>query len=70
MCRRAIERVTFGLPVADRANVQDWIAESRIDLEMIRLLTLKTAWLMDTVGNKQRAHRDRRDQGGRAACSP
>ncbi len=53
MCRRAIERVTFGLPVADRANVQDWIAESRIDLEMIRLLTLKTAWLMDTVGNKQ-----------------
>ncbi len=53
MCRRATERVTFGLPVADRANVQDWIAESRIDLEMIRLLTLKTAWLMDTVGNKQ-----------------
>jgi acyl-CoA dehydrogenase len=53
MCRRALERVTFGQPVADRANVQDWIAESRIDLEMIRLLTLKTAWLMDTVGNKQ-----------------
>jgi acyl-CoA dehydrogenase len=52
MCRRASERVTFGQPVAARANVQDWIAESRIDLEMIRLLTLKTAWLMDTVGNK------------------
>jgi acyl-CoA dehydrogenase len=52
MCRRASERVTFGQPVATRANVQDWIAESRIDLEMIRLLTLKTAWLMDTVGNK------------------
>jgi acyl-CoA dehydrogenase len=52
MCRRASERVTFGLPVAARANVQDWIAESRIDLEMIRLLTLKTAWLMDTVGAK------------------
>jgi acyl-CoA dehydrogenase len=52
MCRRATERATFGAPVADRANVQDWIAESRIDLEMIRLLTLKTAWLMDTVGNK------------------
>lgn len=52
LCRRATTRVTFGRPVADRANVQDWIAESRIDLEMIRLLTLKTAWLMDTVGNK------------------
>jgi len=52
MCRRAAERVTFGQPVASRSNVQDWIAESRIDIEMVRLLTLKTAWLMDTVGNK------------------
>ena len=52
MCRRASERVTFGQPVATRANVQDWIAESRIDIEMVRLLTMKTAWLMDTVGNK------------------
>ena len=52
MCRRATERITFGQPVATRSNVQDWIAESRIDLEMIRLLTLKTAWLMDTVGNR------------------
>jgi acyl-CoA dehydrogenase len=52
MCRRASERVTFGAPVASRGNVQDWIAESRIDVEMIRLLALKTAWLMDTVGNK------------------
>jgi acyl-CoA dehydrogenase len=52
MCRRACERVTFGAPVASRANIQDWIAESRIDLEMIRLLTFKTAWLMDTVSNK------------------
>jgi acyl-CoA dehydrogenase len=52
MCRRASERVTFGQPVAARANVQDWIAESRIEIEMARLLTMKTAWLMDTVGNK------------------
>ena len=52
MCERAIERVTFGKPIARRANIQDWIAESRIDIEMIRLLTMKTAWLMDTVGNK------------------
>jgi acyl-CoA dehydrogenase len=52
MCRRASERVTFGRPVAERANVQDWIAEARIDIEMVRLLTMKTAWLMDTVGNR------------------
>jgi acyl-CoA dehydrogenase len=44
--------VTFGKAVSENANVQDWIAEARIDIEMIRLLTLKTAWLMDTVGNK------------------
>ncbi len=52
MCRRASERETFGQPVASRSNVQDWIAESRIEIEMVRLLTMKTAWLMDTVGNK------------------
>jgi acyl-CoA dehydrogenase len=52
MCRRAQERVTFGKSVAENANIQDWIAESRIELEMIRLLTMKTAWLMDTVGNR------------------
>ncbi len=53
MCRRAAERVTFGQPLAMRANVQDWIAESRIEIDMARLLTMKAAWLMDTVGNKQ-----------------
>jgi acyl-CoA dehydrogenase len=53
MCRRAQSRVTFGRPVADRSNIQDWIAEARIDIEMIRLLTLKAAYLMDTVGNKE-----------------
>jgi acyl-CoA dehydrogenase len=52
MCKRAAARVTFGQPVSDRANIQDWIAESRIEIEMARLLTLKAAWLMDTVGNK------------------
>ncbi|WP_199434210.1 acyl-CoA dehydrogenase family protein [Qaidamihabitans albus] len=52
MIDRAQQRVTFGSAVANRANVQDWIAESRIDIEMARLLTLKTAHLMDTVGNK------------------
>jgi acyl-CoA dehydrogenase len=53
MCERAVSRVTFGQPIATRGNVQDWIAESRIEIEMARLLTLKAAWLMDTVGNRQ-----------------
>ncbi|MBV9915326.1 MAG: acyl-CoA dehydrogenase family protein [Solirubrobacterales bacterium] len=53
MCQRASERMTFGQPVASRANVQDWIAESRIEIDMARLLTMNAAWLMDTVGNKE-----------------
>jgi acyl-CoA dehydrogenase len=52
MCARALSRETFGAPVATRSNVQDWIAEARIEIEMLRLLAMKTAWLMDTVGNK------------------
>jgi acyl-CoA dehydrogenase len=52
MCARAVSRVTFGQPLAMRGNIQDWIAESRIEIEMARLLTLKAAWLMDTVGNR------------------
>jgi acyl-CoA dehydrogenase len=52
MCKRAQSRVAFGKPISENANVRDWIAEARIDIEMIRLLTLKTAYLMDTVGNK------------------
>ncbi len=52
MCRRAVSRVTFGKPLATRGNILDWIAESRIEIEMTRLLTLKAAWMMDTVGNR------------------
>jgi acyl-CoA dehydrogenase len=52
MCERASSRVTFGQPLSERANIQDWIAESRIEIDMARLLTMKAAWLMDTVGNK------------------
>jgi acyl-CoA dehydrogenase len=52
MCKRVSERVTFGQPISERANIQDWIAESRIEIEMARLLTMKAAWMMDTVGNK------------------
>jgi acyl-CoA dehydrogenase len=55
MCRRALSRVAFGKPLADQGVVRGWIAESRVRLEQLRLLTLKTAWLMDTVGN-QGAH--------------
>jgi acyl-CoA dehydrogenase len=55
LCQRALARTTFGRRIAERSNVMDWIAEARIDLEMVRLLTLKTAWLMDTVGNKAAA---------------
>ena len=50
---RADARATFGRPVSANANVRDWIAESRIEIEMARLLVMKTAWLMDTVGNRQ-----------------
>jgi acyl-CoA dehydrogenase len=52
LCDRADERVAFGKPVSHNANVRDWIAESRIELEMARLLVMKTAWMMDTVGNQ------------------
>ena len=55
MCRRAKSRSTFGRPISENANVQDWIAEARVEIEMIRLLTLKAAYLMDTVGNKAAA---------------
>jgi acyl-CoA dehydrogenase len=52
MCRRASDRVAFGRPIAQQGVVRDWIAESRVRLEQLRLLVLKTAWLMDTVGNR------------------
>ncbi|MET0954028.1 MAG: acyl-CoA dehydrogenase family protein [Aeromicrobium sp.] len=52
MSRRALERVAFGKPIADQGVVRDWIAESRVKIEQLRLLTLKAAWLMDTAGNR------------------
>lgn len=52
MCKRANERVAFGKPLSEQGVIRDWIAESRVRLEQLRLLVLKTAWLMDTVGNK------------------
>jgi acyl-CoA dehydrogenase len=52
MCRRVTGRTAFGKPLAEQGVIQDWIAESRVRIESARLLVLKTAWLMDTVGNK------------------
>ena len=57
MCRRVSARTAFGKPLAAQGVIQDWIAESRVRIEQARLLVLKTAWLMDTVGNKG-AHRE------------
>src|SRR5579872_6580236 len=52
MCQRVTSRTAFGKPLAEQGVIQDWIAESRVRIEQARLLVLKTAWLMDTVGNK------------------
>ena len=52
MCERALDRVAFGRPLAEQGVIRDWIAESRVRVEQLRLLVLKAAWLMDTVGNK------------------
>ena len=52
LIERAKERVAFGKRLADQANVQDMIAESRIDIDQTRLLVQKTAWLIDTYGAK------------------
>ncbi|MGW5941511.1 acyl-CoA dehydrogenase family protein [Streptomyces celluloflavus] len=52
MCRRAVTRTAFGKPLAQQGVIQEWIADARVAVEQLRLLVLKTAWLMDTVGNK------------------
>ncbi|MGH3620709.1 MAG: acyl-CoA dehydrogenase family protein [Sciscionella sp.] len=50
-CRRVVDRVAFGKPLAEQGVIQEWIADARVRIESARLLVLKTAWLMDTVGN-------------------
>ena len=52
MCRRVVSRTAFGKPLARQGVIQNWIAESRCEIEQARLLVLKAAWMMDTVGNK------------------
>jgi acyl-CoA dehydrogenase len=49
---RAGGRVAFGRSLSEQGVLREWVAESRIQLESLRLLVLKTAWLMDTVGNR------------------
>jgi acyl-CoA dehydrogenase len=50
MCERVESRVAFGRPLAEQGVIREWIAGSRIEIEQLRLLTFKAAWLMDTVG--------------------
>jgi acyl-CoA dehydrogenase len=52
MCRRAHERDPFGRPLAEQGVVREWIADSRMDIDQARLLTLRAAWLMDRYDNK------------------
>jgi acyl-CoA dehydrogenase len=52
LCKRVQQRSAFGKKLSDQGVVQEWIAESRMDIEQSRLLTLKAAYMMDTVGNK------------------
>ena len=51
MCERASSRRAFGKALAEFSNVQDWIAESRVEIDQARLLVLRAAWLMDRQGN-------------------
>jgi acyl-CoA dehydrogenase len=52
MCTRVQNRMAWGRPLAEQGVIQEWIADARIEIEQARLLVLKTAWLMDTAGNK------------------
>ena len=52
MCQRASSRVAFGKPLADQGIIREWIATSAMEIEQARLLTLKTAWMMDNLGKK------------------
>ncbi|WP_227397002.1 acyl-CoA dehydrogenase [Jeotgalibacillus aurantiacus] len=52
LCERVLDRQAFGKPLASQGVIREWIADSRIEIEQARLLTLKAAYMMDTVGNK------------------
>jgi acyl-CoA dehydrogenase len=52
MCQRANSRVAFGKPLAEQGVIQEWIAQSFMEIEQARLLTLKAAWTIDNLGKK------------------
>jgi acyl-CoA dehydrogenase len=52
LCQRTAARSAFGQPIIEQGVVQQWISQARIWIEQVRLLVLKTAWLMDTAGNR------------------
>jgi acyl-CoA dehydrogenase len=52
MCQRVTSRTAFGKPLAEQGIIQDWIAQSQLEIEQARLLTLKTAWMIDNLGKK------------------
>jgi len=53
MCKRANTRWTHGSLLADKANIQEWIADSRIEIDSTRLMVMHAAWKMDTAGKKE-----------------
>ncbi len=53
LCKRVQKRTAFGKPIANQGVIREWIADSRIEIEQARLLTLKAAYMMDTIGNKE-----------------
>ncbi len=52
MCQRATSRIAFGKPLSEQGVIQEWIAQSYLEIEQARLLTLKAAWMIDTLGKK------------------
>jgi acyl-CoA dehydrogenase len=52
MCQRVTQRIAFGKPLAEQGIVQEWIAQSQLEIEQARLLTLKAAWMIDNLGKK------------------
>ena len=53
LCKRAANRVAFGSPLIDKQTIQNWIAESRMQIDAARLLVLHAAWKMDTLGKRE-----------------